>query len=70
LVGIITDNKIDHITYTSKEQLQENPLNLFTTKDGTRFFYTTTNKDLKDVTYTAYSNENKVFYKKQSIIRL
>jgi len=63
MVGIITDNKVDHITFNTKNAPQANRFNLFTTKDGTRIFYTITNKDLNGLTYTAYSKENKVLYK-------
>lgn len=65
VVGIVTNPKIDSITYSTKNDPQENQFDWFTTNDGTRIFYTITNKDLSGVTYTAYSKENKVLYEKK-----
>jgi len=62
LFGMILDNKIDHITYSAKDSLEEHPLNMFTTQDGTRYFYIITDKNLKSVAYTAYSKADKVLY--------
>jgi hypothetical protein len=67
ILGIIVDNKIDKLTISSGELLKEKPIKIITTDQGTRVYYGTYEKGLKDdITIKAYSQQGKVLYKNYS----
>jgi hypothetical protein len=64
LLGIITDEKVDKLVYKSNELSKEKTINIFSTIKGTRIYYTNENKEIKDITYVAYSNQGDILYSK------
>jgi hypothetical protein len=64
LLGIIVDENIDSMTYREDNEQKETTISTFTTNQGTRIYYATSEEELGEITINAYNHENEVVYSK------